>query len=309
MKVFVLNISRRNWQACIRNKIFGIKAGALAPAMEEGDLLLARILKDSSNEYGVKGLWYFVYSEPVTDKTFVPWKDGKYSTIIHFEPLILEFKRVFSEEFKGWESTKVRGLAQIRLNASVVALKPTEARDYLRGILSELKDELNVRVHYRSKEINLKTLLEKIANEFDRMLEGIQPSLKSIEKPRISHTERISGGEIVGPRIDTPILNYAPLNELGVVLLFGYYMHELGFSHMEQIRTEFPDAIGMRRLQDGRLQRVRIEFEYESKNFERHGHDPSACDVIVCWVHNWKDCPPNIQVIELKSFIENMSKR
>jgi len=49
---------------------------------------------------------------------------------------------------------------------------------------------------------------------------------------------------------------------------------------MEQIRTEFPDAIGMRRLQDGRLQRVRIEFEYENKNFERHCHDPSACDVI-----------------------------
>jgi len=65
----------------------------------------------------------------------------------------------------------------------------------------------------------------------------------------------------------------------------------------------------MRILEDGRLQRVRIEFEYESKNFERHGHDPSACDVIVCWVHNWNDCPPNIQVIELKSFIENMSKR
>ena len=305
-----MNIRRQNWQACIKNRIFGIRVGAPIPAMEEGDLLLARILKDSNNdEYGVKGLWYFTRYEPVTDETFVPWRDGEYSTIIHFEPLVLEFRKIFSEEFKGWQSTKIKGLAQVRLNASVVALKPTEARDYLKGILSELGDELDVKARYKDKEVNLRTFLQGKVDEIDNELQRIRPSVESAQGIQIPQTGRVSGGEIVGPRIDTPVLNYAPLNELGVVLLFGYYMHELGFSHMEEIRTEFPDAIGMRILEDGRLQRVRIEFEYESKNFERHGHDPSACDVIVCWIHNWKDCPPNIQVIELKSFIENMSKR
>ena len=40
-----------------------------------------------------------------------------------------------------------------------------------------------------------------------------------------------------------------------------------------------------------------IEFEYESRNFLRHLHDPSQCDIIVCWKHNWPECP--LEVIEL----------
>ena len=49
----------------------------------------------------------------------------------------------------------------------------------------------------------------------------------------------------------------------------------------------------------GKWQHERIEFEYESKNFLLHGHDPKRCDVIVCWRHNWKECPEEIEVIEL----------
>jgi len=41
-----------------------------------------------------------------------------------------------------------------------------------------------------------------------------------------------------------------------------------GFSHVEQIQSKYPDAIGMLQLSNGRLRRVAIEFEYESKNFE-----------------------------------------
>lgn len=306
-KIYILNIKRENWQACVTNKIFGIKAGTPTPAMEIGDILLARILKNGTNEYGVKGLWYFKRYEPVTPQTFVPWSDGEYSTILHFEPLVLEFNTVFSEDFRGWESTKIKGLAQIRLNASVVSLKLTEARDYLRGILSELEEEIDVNVNYINEIINLKSFLEKMVTEIESNIgSSSTPTTTAIQT---THVQRISSGEIVGARIDTPVLNYAPLNELGVVLLFGYYMHELGFSHLEQVRTQFPDAIGMRHLPDGRLQRVRIEFEYESKNFEQHHHDPNQCDVIVCWIHNWRNCPPNLQVIELKSFIESLSGR
>jgi hypothetical protein len=29
-------------------------------------------------------------------------------------------------------------------------------------------------------------------------------------------------------------------------------------------------------------ERIAIEFEYRSSNFERHGHDPERCDLIVC---------------------------
>jgi hypothetical protein len=44
---------------------------------------------------------------------------------------------------------------------------------------------------------------------------------------------------------------------------------------------------------------VKIEFEYESKNFLLHQHVISGCDVIVCWRHNWPGCP--LEVLELKS--------
>lgn len=112
---------------------------------------------------------------------------------------------------------------------------------------------------------------------------------------------------LAGERIDSPILSYAPLNEQGVILLFGYYMKRLGFSHIEQIGAPFPDAIGMRTLAGGKLKRVRIEFEYESKNFEAQGHNPNQCDYIVCWSHNWKTSPPNLKVVELKTLIPALS--
>jgi hypothetical protein len=96
-----------------------------------------------------------------------------------------------------------------------------------------------------------------------------------------------------------PILNYAPLNEMGVLVLFGYYLQDLGFSHLEEIRANYPDAIGMRPIGNGRFQRVRIEFEFKSSNFKNHGHPIDGCDVIVCWIHDWKECP--LEVIELKT--------
>jgi hypothetical protein len=48
---------------------------------------------------------------------------------------------------------------------------------------------------------------------------------------------------------------------------------------------------------------VKIEFEYESRNFLRHMHDPNGCDLIVCWEHNWPECP--LEVIELKKAVSN----
>ncbi len=54
-----------------------------------------------------------------------------------------------------------------------------------------------------------------------------------------------------------------------------------------------------RRIGPERWQRVNIEFEFESRNFRDHGHSTSACDVIVCWWHNWEAYPENIEVVEL----------
>ncbi len=59
----------------------------------------------------------------------------------------------------------------------------------------------------------------------------------------------------------------------------------------------------MREVQPGKWQRVRIEFEYESRNFYKHRHSHKGCDVIVCWRHNWKECPRDLEVIELCIFV------
>lgn len=302
-RIFVLNIRRDNWGPCIKHRIFGIKVGAPTPALSPGDILLARMLKNGSDEYGVKGLWYFKHLEPVTPQTFVPWKDAEYVALIHYAPLVSEFRGIFSEDFRGWQSTKINGLAQIRLNGSVISLQTSEARDYLLNILSELGDELDTFAEYNGKQANVRTLLQQLVSTVQPTTIPTPPSFSTSP-----NTGKVREPQILGARLDCPVLNYQPVNELGVVLLFGFYMKELGFSHLEQIQSRYPDAIGMLQLPNGRLQRVAIEFEYESKNFEQHQHDPKDCDMIVCWLHNWRNCPEHIQIIELKSFIENSTR-
>jgi hypothetical protein len=96
-----------------------------------------------------------------------------------------------------------------------------------------------------------------------------------------------------------------PMNEQGVVLLFGMLANELGYS-IEAVQTGFPDCEAMRQIAPGRWQRVRIEFEFESKNFHDHGHSVHGCDVIVCWRHNWDQCPKHIEIVELSSVIKSL---
>jgi hypothetical protein len=92
------------------------------------------------------------------------------------------------------------------------------------------------------------------------------------------------------------------VNELGVVFFFGMFAHPLGF-RVVSFQPGFPDCEAMREVQPGKWQRVRIEFEYESRNFHKHRHSRKGCDVIVCWRHNWKECPRDLEVIELCRFV------
>jgi hypothetical protein len=77
-------------------------------------------------------------------------------------------------------------------------------------------------------------------------------------------------------------LQHAPVNEHGVVFLFGALAANLGFV-VETITSAFPDCTAKRRpRRTGEpWSRVRIEFEHESRNFRAHGHDPKGCDLIV----------------------------
>ena len=113
----------------------------------------------------------------------------------------------------------------------------------------------------------------------------------------------------MGRKIDYPGLTYAPINEQGVVLLFGMMSDDLGFS-VETIRSAFPDALVVDyRANPNRGVKKYIEFEFESSHFSRQkGHDPKKCDIIVCWEHDWENHPKNIEVIELKSEIQKLKR-
>ena len=95
---------------------------------------------------------------------------------------------------------------------------------------------------------------------------------------------------------------YEPVNEMGVMVLFSMMAQQLGFV-IESVQAGFPDCQAKIEVEPGRWQHFRIEFEYESRSFKLHGHDARQCDLIVCWRHNWKNCPPNLQVLELSKIV------
>jgi Homing endonuclease associated repeat len=107
---------------------------------------------------------------------------------------------------------------------------------------------------------------------------------------------------VMGAPFDASPMTNAPVNELGVMVLFGMVAAALGLQ-VESVQGKFPDCVAKREVAPGKWQYLRIEFEYESKNFHLHGHDPKGCDVIVCWRHNWRECPAEIEVIELSRIV------
>ena len=112
----------------------------------------------------------------------------------------------------------------------------------------------------------------------------------------------------VGPKIDYPGLTYAPINEQGVVLLFGMMSDDLGFS-IEAIRQGFPDALVVDyRANPNRGVKKSIEFEFASSHFARQKHPVKGAQIIVCWEHDWKNAPKEIEVLELKSLIQKLKR-
>lgn len=108
---------------------------------------------------------------------------------------------------------------------------------------------------------------------------------------------------VVGEPVNYRGLIYGPVNEQGVVLLFGMLFEELGMI-VEEVKTGFPDAT-IRRFNGKGWVRESVEFEYVSTNFKRHKHPIDECDIIICWKHDWKDCP--LEVIDLASFVPFVS--
>jgi hypothetical protein len=133
-----------------------------------------------------------------------------------------------------------------------------------------------------------------------------EDSPSSVPPSKIQHVP-LKGRATYGNPTHFRGLRHEPVNEQGVVLLFGMLAKELGYM-VDAVQTGFPDCEAKRQIAPGRWQRVRIEFEFESRNFRDHGHPASGCDAIVCWRHNWDECPENIEVVELSSVIKSLAQ-
>ena len=120
--------------------------------------------------------------------------------------------------------------------------------------------------------------------------------------PELGVSVRGSDRSVVGDLVNFRGLVYAPINETGVVFLFGKVAADLNM-YVEEIKTGFPDCIARRFTGKG-WERVAVEFEFKSSNFHQHVHDARGCDVIVCWEHDWPTCP--IEVIELRDRIKEL---
>jgi hypothetical protein len=111
---------------------------------------------------------------------------------------------------------------------------------------------------------------------------------------------------LLGAPTGLPAFPYEPVNEMGVMVLFSMMAERLGFV-VESVQAGFPDCEAKIEVEPGRWQHFRIEFEFESRGFKQHGHNERQCDLIVCWRHNWKGCPANLQVLELSQLVGKLT--
>lgn len=119
------------------------------------------------------------------------------------------------------------------------------------------------------------------------------------------NTHRVHHRNVVGRLINFRGLVYAPVNENGVIFLFGKVAADLNM-YVETIRPGYPDCIAKRYIGKGKWEELRIEYEFRSSDFSRHKHHSDDCDAIVCWMHDWDECPKKIEVIELQTIITQL---
>jgi len=146
--------------------------------------------------------------------------------------------------------------------------------------------------------------IDRHAEEIEAVLAG--KTTGTAAKGRIKFPFKEKEEVTIGEPLDFEGLTNAPMEENGVIFLFGKLHDRMGI-RIKAIRKGFPDAVAEVWIKD-RLYPRMIEFEFRSSDFKRHGHDASKCDIIVCWEHDWRDCPKHLFIIELKSELENYIK-
>jgi hypothetical protein len=152
------------------------------------------------------------------------------------------------------------------------------------------------------------------AKEIKRLWRQTVPDVVQKEgKAKISVLQKLqTHAHLVGPLINFRDMDYGPTEENGVIFLFSKITNDLGIK-IVSIQKHFPDAEAIKYSEEGKGYKVYIEFEYLSSDFIRHSHlermkQGESCDLIVCWEHDSKEIPPQIEVLELKEIIKSLPK-
>ena len=132
-----------------------------------------------------------------------------------------------------------------------------------------------------------------------------KPGIKFIPqtvKPKKERKRRIISGE----PIDFRGLRYAPVNRDGVIFVFGMINQELGFI-IETVRDGYPHCQGKRCFDEKKnlWEQVEIVFEHKSSDLKEKDLNMDGCDIVICWSHDWPDCPA--EVLELSSIIDYLT--
>jgi hypothetical protein len=198
--------------------------------------------------------------------------------------------------FQDWTGI-VRTLKKVPSLVQYEQLSRYSVRPMLRmfGMWVNVPDGIKMYIEEQGLADEYKDILDVI--EYRATHEGGVPKMSAPPSvPKILKDRPMYGGLLQG----CPLV-FAPTNEAGVLYLFGAMSERLGFLVL-LVQAGFPDCEAMRVVGENRLQRVKIELEYESRNFLKHMHDLAGCDLIVCWEHNWPECP--LEVLELKSVVQ-----
>jgi Homing endonuclease associated repeat len=199
---------------------------------------------------------------------------GAVPTLIDYERTSRYSIRPLNDRFGGWRNVAA-GMLKVAREEGL----EEEWRDVLDIVV------LHLRAAARSPETSGPTFIPSCSSAFRAGQRDGQP--------------------VYGQPLPHSPFSHAPTNEAGVLVLFGAMARELGLV-IHRVQSEFPDCEAMRRVGPNRWQRVRIEFEYESHSFLTHMHPAEECDLIVCWTHNWPDCP--LEVLALEGLVKGQSE-
>jgi len=142
------------------------------------------------------------------------------------------------------------------------------------------------------------------ANDWELPIQGEEGNMDEQKIKFIPQIIKPKQAKIKPRTLGDPIqfrgMKFAPVDKKGVIFLFGMIASELGFI-IESLSPEFPDCLARRciDLENNQWEQTRIQFEYCCSEADVEKIQENGCDLIVCWLHDLKDCPA--EILELKS--------